>query len=141
MKPLKYLESFLGGSCPIKLIRKGVHVTRTYKKIKPFFTSYTELIWTLPKNVVNNDCPYCKGPCHQANYERKAMGAPEDIPNKQMVRQSYVTAVERDADESGTVSFLVFFGEGKKYWSASSSYYDVASKYDPNELVPVLKSS
>ena len=33
-------------------------------------------------------CPYCGGPLHQSNYERKPRGGPEDIPDEYLIRQS-----------------------------------------------------
>ena len=33
-------------------------------------------------------CPYCGGPLHQSNYERKPRGGPENIPDEYLIRQS-----------------------------------------------------
>ena len=33
-------------------------------------------------------CPYCGGPLHQSNYERKPRGGPETIPDEYLIRQS-----------------------------------------------------
>jgi len=35
-----------------------------------------------------NKCPFCGGPLHHANYERKPRGGPEDLFNEYLVRQS-----------------------------------------------------
>jgi len=33
-------------------------------------------------------CPYCGGPLHQSNYERKPRGGPSNIPDEYLIRQS-----------------------------------------------------
>ena len=33
-------------------------------------------------------CPYCGGPLHQSNYERKPRGGPDNIPDEYLIRQS-----------------------------------------------------
>jgi len=33
-------------------------------------------------------CPYCSGPLHQSNYERKPRGGPNNIPDEYLIRQS-----------------------------------------------------
>ena len=33
-------------------------------------------------------CPYCGGPLHQSNYERKPRGGPDNIPDDYLMRQS-----------------------------------------------------
>ncbi len=42
----------------------------------------------LAKHCRLKGCPYCDGPLHQANYERKPRGGPENLPDDCSVRQS-----------------------------------------------------
>ena len=42
----------------------------------------------LCKQLRQKGCPYCGGPLHQSNYERKPRGGPEAIPDEYLIRQS-----------------------------------------------------
>ena len=42
----------------------------------------------LAKQLQQGRCPYCNGPLHHSNYERKPRGGPENIPDEYLVRQS-----------------------------------------------------
>ena len=42
----------------------------------------------LCKQLRQKGCPYCGGPLHQSNYERKPRGGPETIPDEYLIRQS-----------------------------------------------------
>jgi hypothetical protein len=42
----------------------------------------------LCKQLRQKGCPYCDGPLHQSNYERKPRGGPETIPDEYLIRQS-----------------------------------------------------
>ena len=42
----------------------------------------------LCEQLRQNGCPYCGGPLHQSNYERKPRGGPKNIPDECLVRQS-----------------------------------------------------
>jgi hypothetical protein len=42
----------------------------------------------LCKQLRQKGCPYCGGPLHQSNYERKPRGGPKNIPDQYLIRQS-----------------------------------------------------
>ena len=42
----------------------------------------------LAKQLQQGRCPYCNGPLHHSNYERKPRGGPKNIPDEYLVRQS-----------------------------------------------------
>lgn len=42
----------------------------------------------LCKQLRQKGCPYCGGPLHQSNYERKPRGGPQNIPDEYLIRQS-----------------------------------------------------
>lgn len=42
----------------------------------------------LCKQLRQQGCPYCVGPLHQSNYERKPRGGPDNIPDEYLIRQS-----------------------------------------------------
>lgn len=59
-------------------------------------------------------CPYCGGPLHQANYQRKPRGGPEEIPEGCLIRLSLCCAREECRRRSLPPSTL-FMGR-RVYW-------------------------
>lgn len=70
----------------------------------------------LAQKCRENGCPFCGGALHQANYSRQPWGAPKDIADEQMIRQSLCCARQGCRKRTLPPSCL-YFGR-KKYWSA-----------------------
>ena len=48
----------------------------------------------LAKKLQQGRCPYCNGPLHHSNYERKPRGGPDNIPDEYLIRFSFCCANE-----------------------------------------------
>ena len=48
----------------------------------------------LAKQLQQGRCPYCNGPLHHSNYERKPRGGPDKIPDEYLIRFSFCCANE-----------------------------------------------
>ena len=53
-----------------------------------FFRILHRIDTDLCKQLRQKGCPYCGGPLHQSNYERKPRGGPKNIPDQYLIRQS-----------------------------------------------------
>ncbi|MFQ5917057.1 MAG: hypothetical protein ACE5I0_04515 [Candidatus Binatia bacterium] len=78
------------------------------------------LLHKLDQDLTNQyrqkDCPFCKGPLHQANYERKPRGAPESLPEDLCIRQSLCCGRE-DCRRRTLPPSCLFMGR-RVYWGA-----------------------
>jgi hypothetical protein len=69
----------------------------------------------LAKQSREQGCPYCQGPLHQANYDRKPWGIAEDIPHEQRVRQSLCCG--REGCRRRVLPPSCIFWGRRKYWA------------------------
>lgn len=69
----------------------------------------------LSKKHQQQRCPYCNGPLHQSNYERKPRGGPNLIPDQYMIRHSLCCGRE-DCRRRTLPPSCRFMGR-RVYWS------------------------
>lgn len=68
----------------------------------------------LAKQCRQSGCPFCDGLLHQANYERKPRGGPEDLPEEYMIRQSLCCG--RESCRRRTLPPSCLFMGRRVYW-------------------------
>ena len=69
----------------------------------------------LAEECRSQNCLYCDGPLHRANYPRKPWGHPKDVPDKKMIRQSLCCG-RRGCRKRMKPPSCIYMGR-KKYWS------------------------
>lgn len=83
-------------------------------------SSLFSLLHWIDKDLANqcrqSGCPFCSGHLHQANYERKPRGGPEDLPEGYMTRQSLCCCQESCRRRTLPPSCL-FMGR-RVYWGS-----------------------
>ena len=82
-------------------------------------TSLFSLLHRIDLNLAeecrDQSCPHCAGPLHQSNYLRKPWGAPKNIPDHQMIRQSLCCGMDGCRRRQLPPS-CIFWGR-RHYWS------------------------
>jgi hypothetical protein len=82
-------------------------------------TSLFSLLHRIDVDLANQHrqkrCPYCEGPLHQANYQRKPRGGPDALCEEYMIRHSFCCG--RQDCRKRTLSPSCLFMGRRVYWS------------------------
>lgn len=83
-EPPQISRQKIKGSCP----RKDRRMIAELLQKSSLFSLLHRIDIDLANECRGKGCVFCGGPLHQANYERKPRGGPEDLPEAYLLRQS-----------------------------------------------------
>ncbi len=98
-----------------QIITSGGAMLKELSQKTSLFSVLHRIDLDLANQCRQKGCPHCGGPLHQANYERKPRGGPDNLPQEYMIRQSLCCG--RKNCRKRTLPPSCLFMDRRVYWT------------------------